>query len=50
MKKKSFVNQLVLKKKTIAHLNDSEMKRLNGGDGITSPTKCRMNTCYKTCV
>ena len=49
MKKKTFARRLVLKKKTVANLNNNEMKNLHGGAGITSPTKCRMNTCYKTC-
>ena len=50
MKKKAFERRLVLKKKTIAHLNNNEMKDLQAGGGITTPTKCRMATCPKTCL
>lgn len=49
MKTKTFNKRLVLNKKTVAHLNKKEMKGLHAGGGITSPTKCYMMTCYKTC-
>jgi hypothetical protein len=49
MKKKAFDKRLVLKKKTIANLDNNEMKGLHGGGGLTTPTKCRMATCPKTC-
>ncbi|UCH98792.1 MAG: class I lanthipeptide, partial [Candidatus Aminicenantes bacterium] len=38
MKKKAFDKRLVLKKKTIAHLDNNEMKGLHGRAGLTSPT------------
>lgn len=49
MKTKTFNKRLVLKKKTVAHLNNKEMKGLHGGVGVTRPTHCYMMTCYKTC-
>lgn len=49
MKVKAFTKKLKLNKKTIAHLDNGEMKNLRGG-GISRPTQCRMKTCEKTCT
>ncbi|NIM15310.1 MAG: hypothetical protein GTO45_25315 [Candidatus Aminicenantes bacterium] len=49
MKTKMFGKRLVLKKKTVAHLNKKEMKGLHGGIGNTRPTLCDQMTCYRTC-
>jgi natural product precursor len=49
MKVKAFSKKLNLNKKTIAHLDNGEMKGLRGG-AKSRPTQCRMRTCEKTCT
>lgn len=49
MKVKTFSKKLILNKKTIAHLDNGEMKGLRGGAN-TRPTKCPFHTCERTCT